>query len=398
MRAPPPAMRTGDEGATVGRRSLSEGCSSLRPGPFAQKHTRPLGSRLHADIRRHRPRYGAPPFRRGLLDRYFRKHLEGYLGELEVRQFDSGHSNPTFFVAADMDSGRRDFVLRKKPPGKLVASAHQVDREFRVISALASTDVPVAPARLLRDDDAVIGQMFYVMEAVPGRILVNPAMPDQTPAERTAIFNSMNDVLARLHKVDPAKVGLGDYGRSGQYIARQVSRWSRQYAELKTEDIPAMDRLSAWLPENIPDDGDPTTIVHGDYRLGNLIVHPTEPRVVAVLDWELSTLGHPLCDIAYNCLGYHLKEPPHGFATVDFAALGLPTEQDYVASLLPTHRAPVDPDWNYYLAFSLFRLAAIAQGVYRRGLQGNSSNPGSIKMSRKSARERAEAPPGVWCH
>ena len=160
--------------------------------------------------------------------------------------------------------------------------------------------------------------MFYIMGCVEGRILVDPSMPGQTPAERAAIFDSMNDVLARLHKVDPAKVGLGDYGRSGQYVARQVSRWTKQYAELKTEDIPAMDKLAAFLPANIPDE-DPTTIVHGDYRLGNLIVHPTEPRVVAVLDWELSTLGHPLCDLAYNCIGYHLKDPPHGFATVDFA-------------------------------------------------------------------------------
>ena len=324
------------------------------------------------------------------LDRYFTARLEGYRGGLEVRQFDSGHSNPTFFVDAEMTDGKRhNFVLRKKPPGKLVASAHQVDREFRVISALARTDVPVAPARLLCDDDRVIGQMFYVMDAVEGRILVDPSMPDQTPAERTAIFDSMNDVLARLHKVDPARVGLADYGRSGQYIARQIARWSKQYAELKTEDIPAMDKLAAWLPANIPDDGDPTSIVHGDYRLGNLIVHPSEPRVVAVLDWELSTLGHPLCDIAYNCLGYHLKDPPHGYANVDFACLGLPTEQDYVAAYCRrTGRASI-PHWNYYLAFSLFRLAAIAQGVYRRGLDGNAANPDSIKMS-KSARERAE--------
>jgi len=323
------------------------------------------------------------------LDRYFRQHLAGYKGGLEVRQFDSGHSNPTFFVSAEMADGKRhDFVLRKKPPGKLVASAHQVDREFRVISALAHTDVPVARTYLLCADDSVIGQMFYLMDAVQGRILIDASMPDQTPAERAAIFDSMNDVLARLHKVDPAKVGLSDYGRSGQYIARQVARWTKQYAELKTEDIPAMDKLSAWLPENIPAE-DPTTVVHGDFRLGNLIVHPTEPRIVAVLDWELSTLGHPLCDIAYNCLGYHLPEPPHGFANVDFARLGLPTEQDYVAAYCRrTGRASI-PDWNYYLAFSLFRLAAIAQGVYRRGLQGNSSNPESIKMSR-SARERAE--------
>jgi aminoglycoside phosphotransferase (APT) family kinase protein len=323
------------------------------------------------------------------LDRYLSRHLDGYRGGLEVSQFDSGHSNPTFFVAAEMSDGKRhDFVLRKKPPGKLVASAHQVDREFRVIAALARTDVPVAPARLICTDDSVIGQMFYLMDAVPGRVLVDASMPGQSRAERAAIFDSMNDVLARLHKVDPAEVGLADYGRSGQYIARQVARWSKQYAELKTDDIPAMDKLSAWLPQHIPAD-DPTTIVHGDYRLGNLIVHPTEPRIVAVLDWELSTLGHPLCDIAYNCLGYHLPDPPHGFANADFARLGLPTEQDYVAAYCRRTGRESIPHWNYYLAFSLFRLAAIAQGVYRRGLQGNSSNPESIKMSR-STRERAE--------
>ena len=323
------------------------------------------------------------------LDRYFSRQLDGYRGGLEVRQFDSGHSNPTFFVAADMAGGKRqDFVLRKKPPGKLVASAHQVDREFRVISALADTDVPVARARLLCTEEAVIGQMFYLMDAVPGRILIDAAMPDQTPAERFAIFESMNDVLARLHKVDPNKVGLGDYGRTSQYIARQVARWSKQYGELKTEQIAAMDRLIAWLPEHIPAE-DPTTIVHGDYRLGNLIVHPSEPRIVAVLDWELSTLGHPLCDVAYNCLGYHIPEPPHGFATVDFTKVGLPTEETYVAAYCRrTGRESIE-QWNYYLAFSLFRLAAIAQGVYRRGLQGNSSNPESIKMS-QAARQRAE--------
>ncbi|MGE5148771.1 MAG: phosphotransferase [Rhodospirillaceae bacterium] len=323
------------------------------------------------------------------LDRYLRDHLANYRGGLEVQQFDSGHSNPTFFLSAEMAGGKRqDFVLRKKPPGQLVASAHQVDREFRVISALAGTDVPVAPAHLLCTDDRVIGQMFYVMSCVEGRILIDPSMPEQTPAERAAIFDSMNDVLARLHKVDPVKVRLGDYGRSGQYIARQLARWTKQYAELKTEHIEAMEKLSAWLPEHIPAE-DPTTVAHGDYRLGNLIVHPTEPRIVAVLDWELSTLGHPLADLAYNCLGYHMKEPPHGFATVDFAKLGLPTEEEYVAAYCRrTGRARIE-HWNYCIAFSLFRLAAIAQGVYRRGLQGNSSNPESVKMS-TAPRERAE--------
>jgi aminoglycoside phosphotransferase (APT) family kinase protein len=181
-----------------------------------------------------------------------------------------------------------------------------------VISALARTDVPVAPAHLLCADDSVIGQMFYVMSCVEGRILIDPSMPDQTAAERAAIFDSMNDVLARLHKVDPVKVGLGDYGRSGHYIARQLARWTKAVRRAQDRAHRAMEKLGAWLPEHIPAE-DPTTIAHGDYRLGNLIVHPTEPRIVAVLDWELSTLGHPLADLAYNCLGYHLKEPPHGF-------------------------------------------------------------------------------------
>jgi aminoglycoside phosphotransferase (APT) family kinase protein len=323
------------------------------------------------------------------LDRYLRDHLARYCGGLQVEQFDSGHSNPTFFLSAEMDDGsRRDFVLRKKPPGQLVASAHQVDREFRVISALAATNVPVARTHLLCSDDTVIGQMFYVMDCVEGRILTDPSMPDQTPAERAAIFDSMNEVLARLHQVDPVKVGLADYGRRGQYIARQLARWTKQYAELKSEHIEAMDKLSAWLPEHIPAE-DPTAIAHGDYRLGNLIVHSSEPRIVAVLDWELSTLGHPLADLAYNCLGYHMEEPPHGFAAVDLAKLGLPTENEYVAAYCRRTGRDRIEHWNYYLAFSLFRLAAIAQGVYRRGLAGNSSNPESVKMSR-APRERAE--------
>ena len=249
-----------------------------------------------------------------------------------------------------------------------------------MIAALARTDVPVAPARLICTDNSVIGQMFYLMDAVPGRVLVDASMPGQSREERAAILNSMNDVLARLHKVDPAAVGLADYGRSGQYIARQVARWSKQYAELKTDDIPAMDKLSAWLPQHIPA-GDPTTIVNGDYRLGNLIVHPTEPRIVAVLDWDFRPSATLLCDITYNCLGYHLPDPPHGFANAEFARLGLPTEQDYVAAYCRRTGRGSIPHWNYYLAFSLFRLAAIAQGVYRRGLQGNSSNPKSISES-----------------
>lgn len=328
-------------------------------------------------------------FDEAALDRHLARHIEGYRGDLVVRQFGSGQSNPTFLLSATMADGRRRaFVLRKKPPGRLLHSAHQVDREYRVITALAGSGVPVPRTRLLCTDDAVIGQMFYVMDAVEGRIFVDSTLPEQMPRERAAIFDSMNDVLARLHGVDYAAVGLGDYGRQGQYVARQLARWTKQYQETRTEEIVAMDRLAPWLAAHIPDE-DPTTIVHGDYRLGNLIVHPSEPRIVAVLDWELSTLGHPLCDLAYNCIGYHFDTPPHGFSGVDFATCGIPAESDYVAAYCArTGRARIE-HWTFYLAFSLFRLAAIAQGVYKRHLDGTAASPDAVK-SRDAARQRAE--------
>ncbi|HJQ59306.1 MAG TPA: phosphotransferase [Vineibacter sp.] len=328
-------------------------------------------------------------FDEAALDRYLARHIEGWRGDLVVQQFGSGQSNPTFLLSAALAGGeRRDFVLRKKPPGRLLHSAHQVDREYRVITALADTGVPVPRTRVLCTDDSVIGQMFYVMDAVEGRILIDASLPDATPGERAAIFDSMNAVLARLHSVDYAAVGLADYGKQGQYIARQLARWTRQYQETKTEEIAAMDKLAPWLLANIPDE-DPTSIVHGDYRLGNLIVHPTEPRIVAVLDWELSTLGHPLCDLAYNCIGYHFTTRPHGFSDVDFAASGIPAEADYVASYCARTGRREIAHWTYYLAFSLFRLAAIAQGVYKRHLDGTAASPDAVK-SRDAARERAE--------
>lgn len=328
-------------------------------------------------------------FDNAALDRYLARHLEGYRGELEVRQFDSGQSNPTFLLSAKIAGGdRRAFVLRKKPPGKLLHSAHQVDREYRVITALAGTGVPVPTTRLLCTDDSVIGQMFYIMDGVEGRIFTDSTLPGMDPQERAAIFDSMNDALARLHAVDFTAVGLSDYGKHGQYVARQLSRWSRQYQETKTEEIAAMDHLIPWLAANIPDE-DPTSIVHGDYRLGNLIVHPTEPRVVAVLDWELSTLGHPLCDLAYNCIGYYFDTPPHGFAGVDLATSGHPTEPVYVAAYCArTGRSQIE-HWTFYLAFSLFRLAAIAQGVYKRHLDGTAASPDAVR-SRDAARQRAD--------
>ncbi|GGC53432.1 phosphotransferase [Chelatococcus reniformis] len=327
-------------------------------------------------------------FDAGRLERYLAEHMPGYAGGLTLSQFGSGQSNPTFFLSLETKGeGRRDYVLRKKPPGKLLQSAHQVDREYRVITALADTDVPVPRTVVLCTDESVIGTMFYVMEAVPGRIFTDAALPGLTPAERAAIFDSMNDVLARLHQVDYRAVGLGDYGREGSYIARQIKRWISQYEAAKTDDIPEMDKLIAYLPQHIPDE-DPTTISHGDYRLGNLIIHPTEPRVVGVLDWELSTLGHPLADVAYNCVGYYMKTRPHGFADIDFATSGIPTRDEYVAAYCRrTGRSEIE-HWNFYVAFSLFRLAAIAQGVYKRGLDGNASSPEAIK-SRDGARGRA---------
>ncbi len=225
------------------------------------------------------------------LERYLRAQIDGFEGPLTAVQFEGGQSNPTF----RLDAGGRSYVLRRKPPGKLLPSAHAVDREFRVMRALAGTAVPVARCHCLCTDETVIGSMFYVMDFVPGRVLWDPLLPGMTPPDRAAIFDEANRVIAALHSIDPAAVGLADYGKPGNYFARQIDRWSRQYKASETEPIPAMDRLIEWLPHNVPP-GDETAIVHGDFRLDNLIFHPTEPRVLAVLDWELSTLGHPMAD------------------------------------------------------------------------------------------------------
>jgi aminoglycoside phosphotransferase (APT) family kinase protein len=305
---------------------------------------------------------------------YMTANVEGFRGPIAVLQFEGGQSNPTFHVS---DGGDRMYVLRKKPPGKLLPSAHQVDREYRVIKALYDhSDVPVPKPYALCQDDGVIGTAFYIMEFLPGRIFADPKMQGVAPADRAKIFDSMNDVLARLHNVDYRKAGLGDYGREGQYIQRQLARWSSQYDLSRTADLSAMENLKTWLPANIPP-GDETRINHGDYRLGNTIVHPTEPRVIAVLDWELSTLGHPLADLGYNCMMYHFGEgfgASGGYAGMDLKAFGIPTESEYLASYARrTHRDDV-PHWDFYLAFSLFRLAAIVQGVYKRGLDGNASS------------------------
>jgi aminoglycoside phosphotransferase (APT) family kinase protein len=294
----------------------------------------------------------------------------GFDAPLQVQQFGGGQSNPTFLLI----SGGKRYVLRKKPPGKLLKSAHQVDREFRIMKALAQTDLPVPRMHVLCEDESVIGTAFYVMDFLEGRIFRDPQLPDVAPAERAAIYDSMNDVLARLHKVDFAAIGLGDYGRPGNYFERQVSRFITQYRGAQTDEIPEMERLIEWMPHNIPKD-DSVSIAHGDYRLENTIFHPTEPRMIAVLDWELSTIGHPLADLAYNCMGYHVMNPRQGgLVGVDHAATGIPTERDYIARYCArTGRAQIE-NWSFYLSFSIFRLASIAQGVYKRGLDGNASS------------------------
>ena len=319
------------------------------------------------------------------LARWLAASVEGCGGPIEVRQFHGGASNPTFMVFA----GDQRLVLRKKPPGQLLQSAHQVDREYRVMKALGTTGFPVPNMRALCLDDSVIGTTFYVMDYLAGRIFRDARLPGLEPAERTAIYDEVNSVLARLHQVDYAAIGLGDYGRPGNYFARQLDRWTKQYRGAETGHIEAMEVLIAELPKRMPAD-DTTTIAHGDYRPENMMFHPTEPRVIAVLDWELSTLGHPLADLGYVSMLWDSKSPSWGtFDGVDFATSGLPTRQQFVADYCRrTGRGQID-DFNFYLAFSAFRLASIGQGVFKRNLDGigahdaGGDNSGTV--------ERAEA-------
>jgi len=312
------------------------------------------------------------------LEAYLREHVAGYQGPLQVVQFKGGQSNPTFGLIA----GDKRYVLRRKPPGKLLPSAHAVDREYKVITALHGTAVPVAKTWCLCEDDAVIGTAFYVMDWVDGRVLWDPALPGLEPSERAAIFDEMNRVMAALHAVDYAAVGLADYGKPGNYFARQIDRWSKQYRASETQKIASMERLIEWLPQHIPP-GDETSIVHGDYRLDNLMLDATEPKILAVLDWELSTLGHPLADFAYHCMTWHIpKGVFRGLAGVDLAALGIPNEKDYVARYCErVGRGAIDPNhWDFYIAYNLFRLAAILQGIAGRVKDGTAASPQAAMM------------------
>jgi aminoglycoside phosphotransferase (APT) family kinase protein len=306
------------------------------------------------------------------LAEYLRENLDTFSGALSIRKFKHGQSNPTFLLSA----GQSSYVLRKKPPGKLLPSAHAVDREYRILRALTATDVPVPVPYLFCEDPSIIGTPFYVMEVVEGRVFRDPIAREVSDAkERAAIFDAMNETLTKIHLVDWQSLGLSDYGKPGNYMARQVGRWAKQYEASKTDEIESMTELIQWLKENTPEDEN-TSIVHGDYRLENLIIHPTEPRVVAVLDWELSTLGNPLADLAYNCMEYYLPSsgsgrPGHSGLKRD--SLGIPREKDYVAAYCRRTGRKDIPHWKFFLAFGMFRLAAILQGVYKRGLDGIAS-------------------------
>ncbi|GIZ51455.1 phosphotransferase [Noviherbaspirillum aridicola] len=316
------------------------------------------------------------------LAAWMRGHVEGYSGDLSVEQFKGGQSNPTFLLSA----GGKQYVMRRKPPGTLLPSAHAVDREYRVITALANTDVPVARTYALCEDESVIGTMFYIMDYVQGRILWDPALPGMTPQQRREIFDEMNRVIAALHSVDYAAVGLESYGKAGSYIERQVARWTKQYRASETEHIEAVENLIEWLPKNIPAD-DETRVVHGDFRIDNVIFHPTEPRVLAVLDWELSTLGHPLSDFAYHCMTWRMPpEQSRGLAGMPLAELGLPTEAEYVAEYCRrTGRGEISQtNWEYYMVFNMFRLVGILQGIAKRVQLGNAASAEAANTARRT--------------
>jgi aminoglycoside phosphotransferase (APT) family kinase protein len=323
----------------------------------------------------------------GRLRDWLRSHVDVGAGEVGVTQFEGGQSNPTYRI----DVGHRQLVLRRKPPGTLLPSAHAVDREFRIMRALAGSRVPVPGCLALCEDPSVIGSAFYVMEYVEGRIFYDPALPSLPRDARAPIYAEMNRVIAELHSLDPGALGLGDYGRSGNYIQRQVQRWTSQYRAAQTENIAAMERLIEWLPLHIPP-GDETRIVHGDFRIDNIIFHSQEPRILAVLDWELSTLGHPLADFAYHCLcWYRDPDTKQGLRGLDLSALGVPEVEDHLASYCArTGREVLAPhEWEYYIVFNMFRSVGILQGIAKRAIQGNASSARAEQIGR-GARPLAE--------
>ncbi|MDO8650664.1 MAG: phosphotransferase family protein [Undibacterium sp.] len=323
---------------------------------------------------------------------YMRQHVEGFdatsADSLIVEQFKGGQSNPTFKLSA----GKQHYVMRAKPGpiAKLLPSAHAIEREFKVMNALNKAGFPAAKQYALCTDEAVIGRAFYIMEFVDGRVLWDQSLPGMTPAQRGEIYDELNRVIAQLHTIDYAAIGLADYGKPGNYFARQIDRWTKQYRASETEKIEAMEQLIEWLPNNIPP-GEDTSIVHGDYRLDNMMFHPTEPRILAVLDWELSTLGHPLADFSYHCMSWHVTPGQfRGILGLDHKALGIPSEQEYIAKYCErTGKTIRQEDFNFYLAYNLFRMAGILQGIMKRYVDGTASSA-QAKKSGEAARPMAE--------
>ena len=317
-----------------------------------------------------KPVADALKFDQGALEAWMSQNVDGFEGPVSVEQFKGGQSNPTYKL---ITPGRR-YVLRRKPPGKLLPSAHAVDREFTVMSALGGQGFPVPRMHGLCEDESVIGTAFYVMDFVEGRIFWDPYLPELEPAERAAIYDASNATLAQLHAIDYEAAGLGEYGKPGNYFDRQIGRWTKQYKAAETQEIPAMDRLIEWLPANAPTQ-ERTSVVHGDYRLDNMIFDPVEPKVIAVLDWELSTLGDPLADFTYQLMQWRTpKDIRSGFLGVDLQALGIPSEDEYVQAYCRRTGREGIPKLDFYFAYNIFRLAGIAQGVYARSVQGNASN------------------------
>lgn len=317
------------------------------------------------------------------LREYLAQHIADFHGPITLTKFSGGQSNPTYML----DTPSHRYVLRRKPNGVLLPTAHAIEREYRVMSALALTDVPVAKCWWLCEDAAVIGSAFYVMDFVDGRIFWNPTLPDLSAQQRNAVYLEMNRVIQKLHRVDWQACGLADFGRPNNYFARQIDRWTKQYRASETTSIPAMERLIEWLPSNIPTD-DVTSIIHGDFRVDNMIFHPTEARVLAVLDWELSTLGHPLADFAYHCTAWFVPASSgRGIAGDDFEAAGIPSLTAYVDNYRQAmpHLHFDSRDWQFAVAFSFFRIAAILQGVMARALQGNASNNEAIETGQRAA-------------
>lgn len=314
------------------------------------------------------------------LAAYLESRIDGFQGPLTAEKFAGGQSNPTFLLKAR--SG--DYVLRRQPPGALLKGAHAVDREYRVLEALRDSGVPVARAYHLCENPEVIGSMFYVMGFVPGRVFWDPALPELPREQRAPLYSESIRVLAALHDVNVNAVGLGNYGRPGNYFERQVGMWTKQYRAAETETIEAMERLITWLPANLPADDGQLSLVHGDYRLDNLIFHPTETRVLAVLDWELSTLGHPLADLAYFCMCLRLPSTGQvaGLADKNREQLGIPSEADLVAQYCALRGLGTIDNWSFYLAFSFFRLVAILQGVLKRALDGNASSDQAVHVGK----------------